>query len=193
MVCSNCKTSTTSLWRRNADGDPVCNACGLYFKLHGVPRPMSMKKEHIQQRKRKKVDANRSSATITQSKFPSLGDGGFSMARSVAEFQLAMKSSSPMYPSSSSSHIDPDSNGGIKSEHSLPKSNGMIATFAHQLWPSTTVHHHASLLTSHNNPPPPPAFPPSFPFTNYLPQGHVAMAHPSTLDPTPSNFSNNNQ
>ncbi|XP_061770186.1 transcription factor GATA-3 isoform X8 [Nerophis ophidion] len=32
--CANCQTTTTTLWRRNANGDPVCNACGLYFKLH---------------------------------------------------------------------------------------------------------------------------------------------------------------
>lgn len=36
MTCSNCHTQTTTLWRRNNDGDPVCNACGLYFKLHNV-------------------------------------------------------------------------------------------------------------------------------------------------------------
>ncbi|CAL8143971.1 unnamed protein product [Orchesella dallaii] len=53
MTCSNCQTSTTTLWRRNNQGDPVCNACGLYFKLHGVPRPKTMKKEGIQTRKRK--------------------------------------------------------------------------------------------------------------------------------------------
>lgn len=34
--CANCHTSTTTLWRRNASGEPVCNACGLYFKLHNV-------------------------------------------------------------------------------------------------------------------------------------------------------------
>lgn len=34
--CTNCQTTTTTLWRRNASGDPVCNACGLYYKLHQV-------------------------------------------------------------------------------------------------------------------------------------------------------------
>ena len=34
--CANCGTSTTTLWRRNHNGDPVCNACGLYYKLHNV-------------------------------------------------------------------------------------------------------------------------------------------------------------
>nr|USC30014.1 pannier-like 2 GATA456 [Acanthoscurria geniculata] len=34
LYCSNCQTTNTSLWRRNSQGEPVCNACGLYFKLH---------------------------------------------------------------------------------------------------------------------------------------------------------------
>ncbi|XP_037009481.2 transcription factor GATA-5 isoform X2 [Artibeus jamaicensis] len=53
LCCTNCRTTTTTLWRRNADGEPVCNACGLYRKLHGVPRPLAMRKESIQTRKRK--------------------------------------------------------------------------------------------------------------------------------------------
>ncbi|XP_037091922.1 GATA-binding factor C-like isoform X2 [Pollicipes pollicipes] len=51
--CSNCKTSTTTLWRRNGQGEPVCNACGLYYKLHNVNRPITMKKDGIQTRNRK--------------------------------------------------------------------------------------------------------------------------------------------
>ena len=35
-VCANCKTTHTTLWRRNHNGEPVCNACGLYYKLHNV-------------------------------------------------------------------------------------------------------------------------------------------------------------
>lgn len=38
-TCSNCYTNNTKLWRRNEKGQIVCNACGLYFKLHGVNRP----------------------------------------------------------------------------------------------------------------------------------------------------------
>uniref|UniRef100_A0A0K2UG40 GATAbinding factor 2like [Metaseiulus occidentalis] n=1 Tax=Lepeophtheirus salmonis TaxID=72036 RepID=A0A0K2UG40_LEPSM len=51
--CSNCKTTQTTLWRRNHNGEPVCNACGLYYKLHNVERPMTMKKDGIQTRNRK--------------------------------------------------------------------------------------------------------------------------------------------
>ncbi|KAL7985645.1 hypothetical protein Chor_004215, partial [Crotalus horridus] len=35
LCCTNCHTTNTTLWRRNAEGEPVCNACGLYMKLHG--------------------------------------------------------------------------------------------------------------------------------------------------------------
>ncbi|XP_055924322.1 GATA zinc finger domain-containing protein 7-like [Argiope bruennichi] len=53
LYCSNCQTTNTSLWRRNNQGEPVCNACGLYFKLHKLNRPLTMKKDNIQRRKRK--------------------------------------------------------------------------------------------------------------------------------------------
>nr|XP_046228907.1 transcription factor GATA-4 isoform X2 [Scatophagus argus] len=60
LSCTNCHTTTTTLWRRNAEGEPVCNACGLYMKLHGVPRPLAMKKEGIQTRKRKPKNLSKS-------------------------------------------------------------------------------------------------------------------------------------
>ncbi|XP_033823033.1 GATA binding protein 1a [Periophthalmus magnuspinnatus] len=60
-ICANCHTSTTTLWRRNANGEPVCNACGLYFKLHNVNRPLTMKKDGIQTRNRKVSSKNKKS------------------------------------------------------------------------------------------------------------------------------------
>ncbi|XP_012061619.1 PREDICTED: box A-binding factor-like [Atta cephalotes] len=63
LSCSNCETTMTSLWRRNAQGEPVCNACGLYYKLHGVNRPSTMKKDSIQTRKRKPKGGMKSSDT----------------------------------------------------------------------------------------------------------------------------------
>lgn len=44
QVCSNCKTSTTPLWRRSTQGATLCNACGLYFKARNTARPTSMKR-----------------------------------------------------------------------------------------------------------------------------------------------------
>lgn len=41
LQCTNCHTKTTPLWRKAANGDLLCNACGLFYKLHGVLRPLN--------------------------------------------------------------------------------------------------------------------------------------------------------
>ncbi|QRG40753.1 nitrogen regulatory protein DAL80 [Candidozyma auris] len=51
-VCRNCKTQTTPLWRRDETGQVLCNACGLFLKLHGRPRPISLKTDTIKSRNR---------------------------------------------------------------------------------------------------------------------------------------------
>ncbi|KAI6357343.1 mediator complex subunit [Pyricularia grisea] len=51
-TCTNCATQTTPLWRRNPEGQPLCNACGLFLKLHGVVRPLSLKTDVIKKRNR---------------------------------------------------------------------------------------------------------------------------------------------
>ncbi|KAI1941106.1 Sodium- and chloride-dependent GABA transporter 1 [Ophidiomyces ophidiicola] len=52
ITCANCFTQTTPLWRRNPEGQPLCNACGLFLKLHGVVRPLSLKTDVIKKRNR---------------------------------------------------------------------------------------------------------------------------------------------
>lgn len=52
ISCTNCHTKTTPLWRRNPEGQPLCNACGLFLKLHGVVRPLSLKTDVIKKRQR---------------------------------------------------------------------------------------------------------------------------------------------
>ncbi|KZT72177.1 hypothetical protein DAEQUDRAFT_705920 [Daedalea quercina L-15889] len=51
-VCTNCQTTNTPLWRRDPEGQPLCNACGLFYKLHGVVRPLSLKTDVIKKRNR---------------------------------------------------------------------------------------------------------------------------------------------
>uniref|UniRef100_A0A183BX57 GATA-type domain-containing protein n=1 Tax=Globodera pallida TaxID=36090 RepID=A0A183BX57_GLOPA len=59
LQCSNCHSTTTTLWRRNQHGQPVCNACGLYYRLHHIERPLELKKKAIQTRKRRKARRGR--------------------------------------------------------------------------------------------------------------------------------------
>ncbi|XP_017855063.2 uncharacterized protein LOC108608270 [Drosophila busckii] len=60
MSCSNCGTLTTTIWRRSVRGEMVCNACGLYFKLHGINRPHSMRRDTIHTRRRRPKECEKS-------------------------------------------------------------------------------------------------------------------------------------
>ncbi|XP_024915312.1 transcription factor GATA-5 [Cynoglossus semilaevis] len=95
LCCTNCHTSTTTLWRRNAEGEPVCNACGLYMKLHGVPRPLAMKKESIQTRKRKPKMAKNKTSTGGST----VSDPNSTSSLSVSEHASTIKSEPNMAPS----------------------------------------------------------------------------------------------
>ncbi|CAI2165261.1 3072_t:CDS:2 [Funneliformis geosporum] len=52
IQCANCGQTQTPLWRKNDKGQPLCNACGLYAKLHNRDRPIAMRKSKIQRRRR---------------------------------------------------------------------------------------------------------------------------------------------
>ncbi|KAJ7873480.1 hypothetical protein B0H14DRAFT_2344147 [Mycena olivaceomarginata] len=71
--CYNCHTTATPLWRKDDEGKTVCNACGLYYKLHGSARPISMKSDVI--RKRSRHDARRGGASASVSETPTASPG----------------------------------------------------------------------------------------------------------------------
>ncbi|KAJ3290109.1 putative electron transfer flavoprotein subunit, partial [Borealophlyctis nickersoniae] len=50
--CFNCHTKITPLWRRDDAGHTLCNACGLYLKLHTTMRPLSLKTDVVRKRQR---------------------------------------------------------------------------------------------------------------------------------------------
>ncbi|KAH9449176.1 hypothetical protein Pst134EB_020009 [Puccinia striiformis f. sp. tritici] len=52
--CLNCHTKETPLWRRDSEGRPLCNACGLFVNLHGTPRPAALSTGIIKRRNRGK-------------------------------------------------------------------------------------------------------------------------------------------
>ncbi|KAJ2450623.1 GATA type transcriptional activator of nitrogen-regulated proteins [Coemansia sp. RSA 2336] len=50
--CFNCQAEQTPLWRRDPADNIICNACGLYYKLHGKARPVAMRRPSVQRRNR---------------------------------------------------------------------------------------------------------------------------------------------
>lgn len=45
-ICSNCGSISTPSWRRCPEGrNLLCNACGLYQKLHNRPRPLRIRED----------------------------------------------------------------------------------------------------------------------------------------------------
>ncbi|KAL7787964.1 hypothetical protein V8C37DRAFT_253933 [Trichoderma ceciliae] len=117
-TCTNCFTQTTPLWRRNPEGQPLCNACGLFLKLHGVVRPLSLKTDVIKKRNRGSganlpVGGTRKK-TGTGSNAASRKNSSLSMAAAAAAAAVATTNSQAVTPPSTnrpSSNKDSDSPG----------------------------------------------------------------------------------
>ena len=119
-TCTNCFTQTTPLWRRNPEGQPLCNACGLFLKLHGVVRPLSLKTDVIKKRNRgggNAVTSVGSSSTRSSKKN--------SRKNSIVQTPATTPTSNSKPPADSES---PQSNAG--SVNSLGNSAGMAGAAA---------------------------------------------------------------
>ncbi|ORY32497.1 hypothetical protein BCR39DRAFT_504239 [Naematelia encephala] len=105
-ICTNCQTTNTPLWRRDPEGQPLCNACGLFYKLHGVVRPLSLKTDVIKKRNRAQPPNKenggpaRKNSTVKGTKAKSAAAGGKKQRRASADAatiaaQPAPEASSP--------------------------------------------------------------------------------------------------
>ncbi|KAL4805785.1 nitrogen regulatory protein area [Aspergillus unguis] len=96
-TCTNCFTQTTPLWRRNPEGQPLCNACGLFLKLHGVVRPLSLKTDVIKKRNRNSANtiAVGSSRVVKKSARKNSVQQASALSASASRAQSSTTSESP--------------------------------------------------------------------------------------------------
>lgn len=56
-TCLNCSTQKSIIWRCGPEGQDLCNACGLFLEVHGIPRPLSLKRDVAIKRQKPRVQA----------------------------------------------------------------------------------------------------------------------------------------
>lgn len=114
LQCTNCHTQTTPLWRRNPEGQPLCNACGLFLKLHGIVRPLCLKTDVVKKRQRGTGTMKNSSRRSKSTAASNDKDQGLTMTARGGRNPKAKKdkpTSDTNFASSASSN--PPSNIGI--------------------------------------------------------------------------------
>ncbi|EGV60916.1 hypothetical protein CANTEDRAFT_137382 [Yamadazyma tenuis ATCC 10573] len=118
IECHNCHTVKTPLWRKDPDGKTLCNACGLFLKLHGTMRPLSLKTDVIKKRSSRK---SASSTKLSSSLPNSLNSTMVSADRSRISVGVAHSNySSPIDANSDENNANTP--GSVTSSTSIPGS-----------------------------------------------------------------------
>lgn len=145
--CSNCHTETTPLWRRDASGNALCNACGLFLKLHGVVRPLSLKTDVIKKRNRGNAQTKKEQQQQQQQLSTSLPNRTQAVpvrpSQSIKRQRRSIKQPGDM--SSSMPALDPSIANYFGT--SLPTSMTPMT-------PNTTTYYNPLLMTGSSSPPP---------------------------------------
>ncbi|KAF6005761.1 hypothetical protein HII12_005336 [Brettanomyces bruxellensis] len=84
----------TPLWRKDSQGNTLCNACGLFQKLHGTMRPLSLKTDVIKKRNsRRQSHHRRDSSSKDQQDVVSLSAPSRSNGFKQTQFQIGVANS----------------------------------------------------------------------------------------------------
>ena len=73
-ICSHCHSTESPLWRRGPSSEILCNACGLYWRHHGTPRPVVMfkpSKQIVNSKGAGEADKSKSSSLASWTTFNS--------------------------------------------------------------------------------------------------------------------------
>lgn len=112
-ICQNCSTSTTPLWRRDENGQVLCNACGLFLKLHGRPRPISLKTDIIKSRNRVKTTFTGMSVSKSASASPAFRASSPSHASAMVQ-QAGISGNTVSSGAGSGAGASTGGNGGLE-------------------------------------------------------------------------------
>ncbi|GAA6029838.1 hypothetical protein JCM8097_001072 [Rhodosporidiobolus ruineniae] len=173
-ICANCATQTTPLWRRSHDSTHIlCNACALFFKMKGRPRPISLKTDVIKSRNRSK------------GKSSSKDRGGKAAAAAAALASPAARAVSKERSQSLPRTADnrKSAPGGAGADEDQEMSEGRTKTFGDGALDSGDARKARKVMPAGAPPAPPYGLPyPGYPYPGY-PYPHAP--HPHAHQPYP--------